>query len=392
LSVRAGATHPGRTGQKGRMKKVSFIFGTRPEAIKLSPIILAMRADGSLQAHVCVTAQHRQMLDQMLRVFDIVPDVDLDLMRPNQTLAELTSRAITAVDGYLAACRPDLILVQGDTTTVFCASLCGFYRRIPVGHVEAGLRTWNKFAPYPEEINRVLTTCVADHHFAPTIWSRDNLLREHVPAASIHVTGNTVIDALLMAVEKIRVSRPMVPGLAEEVLKNGQPMVLITGHRRESFGEGFESICRAIATLAERFSRTSFVYPVHMNSNVREPVYRVLGQVRNVHLIEPQDYLPFVTLMERATVILTDSGGVQEEAPALGKPVLVMRDTTERPEAIESGAAQLVGTDTTRIVEAVSALLEDPAACHRTGGSPYGDGRAAGRILAACKDILRGQP
>ncbi len=370
------------------MKKISFIFGTRPEAVKLAPIILALREEGTLQAHVCVTAQHRQMLDQVLRVFGIVPDVDLDLMRPNQTLGELTSRAIAAVDGYLADYQPDMILVQGDTTTVFCASLCGFYRRVPVGHVEAGLRTWNKWAPFPEEINRVLTTRVADYHFAPTAWSRDNLLREQVPSDSIYVTGNTVIDALLLAVEKIRRSRPAIAGLPPELLENDTPMVLITGHRRESFGEGFESICRAIATLAQRYPAVSFVYPVHMNPNVREPVYRSLGKIANVHLIEPQEYLPFVALMERATVILTDSGGVQEEAPALGKPVLVMRQTTERPEAVESGAAKLVGTDTNRIVEAVSSLLDKPAQRRIAGGSPYGDGHAAQRIVEVCKKVL----
>jgi UDP-N-acetylglucosamine 2-epimerase (non-hydrolysing) len=372
------------------MKKVSFIFGTRPEAIKLAPIILAMRAEGSMQAHVCVTAQHRQLLDEVLHVFDIVPDADLDLMRPAQTLAELTARSVLAIDRYLSDQGPDMILVQGDTTTVLCASLCAFYGAVPIGHVEAGLRTWNKQAPYPEEMNRVLTTRLADHHFAPTTWSRDNLLREHVPAETIHVTGNTVIDALLMAVAKVRVTRPTVRGLPQEVLDR-QPLVLVTGHRRESFGERLESICQAIATLASRFTGVPFVYPVHLNPSVREPVYRKLQGMPNVHLIEPQDYLPFVSLMERATVIVTDSGGVQEEAPALGKPVLVMRDTTERPEAVQCGAAQLVGTAAAGIVAAVSALLEHPAPESYIGGSPYGDGHAAGRIVATCNTILGGQ-
>jgi UDP-N-acetylglucosamine 2-epimerase (non-hydrolysing) len=371
------------------MKKVSFIFGTRPEAIKLAPIILAMRAEGSLQAHVCVTAQHREMLDQVLGVFDIAPDVDLGLMRENQTLADLTSRSIQAIDEYLAEHRPDLILVQGDTTTVFCASLCGFYRRVPIGHVEAGLRTWHKHAPSPEEINRVLTTRLADYHFAPTKWSRDNLLREGVPAESIEVTGNTVIDALLMAVEKVRAVQPGVSGLPDGILDR-QPIVLVTGHRRETFGAGINSICRAVETLSRRLPSVTFIYPVHANPNIGEPVRRILAGLPNVFLIEPQDYLPFVYLMERATVILTDSGGVQEEAPALGTPVLVMRATTERPEVVDSGAATLVGTDAASIVEAVTAFLEGTLTCDCVRGSPYGDGRAAWRILAACKNILLG--
>ena len=371
------------------MKKVSFIFGTRPEAIKLAPIILAMRADGSLQAHVCVTAQHRQMLDQVLEVFDIVPDVDLRLMRENQTLADLTSRSIQAIDEYLADHRPDLILVQGDTTTVFCGSLCGFYRRVLVGHVEAGLRTWNKHAPYPEEINRALTTRLADYHFAPTNWSRDNLLREGVPAESIQVTGNTVIDALLMAVEKVKAVRPAITRLPHGVLDR-QPIVLVTGHRRENFGGGIDSICRAIETLSRQFPSVTFIYPVHLNPNINEPVRRILCGLHNVFLIDPQDYLPFVYLMERATVILTDSGGVQEEASALGKPVLVMRDTTERPEIVDSGAAKLVGTNPTSIVTAVTAFLEATPTDECVRESPYGDGQAAGRILAACKTVLLG--
>ncbi len=370
------------------MKKVSFIFGTRPEGIKLAPVILAMRERSGLTAHVCVTGQHRQMLDQVLDVFGITPDVDLALMQPDQTLASLTSRSITAIGQYLEEHRPDLVLVQGDTTTVFCAALAAFYHRVPVGHVEAGLRTWNKFAPYPEEINRVLTTRLADYHFAPTDWSRDNLLREGVPAGSIFVTGNTVIDALHLAVRKVQERMPEIPGLPKELMNGqaGRPLVLITGHRRESFGDGFERICRAIAALAGKFPHAAFVYPVHLNPNVREPVFRLLGGRDNIHLLEPLSYLPFVAMMNRATVILTDSGGVQEEAPSLGKPVLVMRETTERPEGVQAGAVRLVGTDCDKIIAEATALLSDPGKLRDIAlrKSVYGDGTAAKRIVQVC--------
>jgi UDP-N-acetylglucosamine 2-epimerase (non-hydrolysing) len=374
------------------MKKVAFIFGTRPEAIKLCPLILAMHNHPTLRPHVCVTGQHRQMLDQVLEVFGIVPDVDLALMQSNQTLAGLTSRAIAAIDGYLAEHQPAMILVQGDTTTVFCAALAAFYRRIPVGHVEAGLRTWNKFSPYPEEINRTITTKLADFHFAPTEWAKDNLLKEGVPAERIIVTGNTVIDALFIALAKVKANPPTIPGLPP-ALMNGQidrPLVLITGHRRENFGEGFENICRAIAELAERFPQTAFVYPVHLNPNVREPVFRLLGSRENIHLIEPLSYLPFVALMNRATVILTDSGGVQEEAPSLGKPVLVMRDTTERPEAVKAGTVKLVGTDSGLITESVAQLITDTEIYQRMSAAmnPYGDGQACHRIISALENAF----
>ncbi|MCE9590360.1 MAG: UDP-N-acetylglucosamine 2-epimerase (non-hydrolyzing) [Planctomycetes bacterium] len=369
--------------------KVSIIFGTRPEAIKLAPLILAMRRDAGFTCRVCVTGQHRQMLDQVLEVFGITPDADLNLMKPGQTLAGLTSSAIAAIDHYLAADKPELVLVQGDTTTVLCSALAAFYHRIPVGHVEAGLRTGDLEHPWPEEANRVLTTRLAAFHFAPTDSSRDNLLREKVDPATIHVTGNTVIDALFLALERARATRPVIPGLPARVLDNGHPVVLITGHRRENFGDGFDSICRAVATLAQRFPAVEFVYPVHLNPNVREPVGRILGEAahRNVHLIEPLPYLPFIALMDRSRVILTDSGGVQEEAPSLGKPVLVMRDTTERPEAVTAGTVRLVGTDFKRIVDETSRLLSDETA-HTTmarSHNPYGDGKAVERIMAVLR-------
>jgi len=383
------------------MKKVSFIFGTRPEGVKLCPLVLAAKGHPQLAPHVCVTGQHREMLDQVLAVFAVTPDVDLNLMQPDQTLAGLTSRAIGAIDQYLAEQRPDLVLVQGDTTTVFCAALCAFYRRIPVGHVEAGLRTWNKRSPFPEEINRVLTTRVSDVHFAPTETAKQNLLQEGVSEEQIHVTGNTVIDALLMAVEKVHSNPPAISQLPDFLQpSNREPhlvaprTVLITGHRRENFGSGFENICRAVALLAARFPDVHFIYPVHLNPNVRGPVYRILGEgsKETIHLIEPLDYLPFVALMDRATLVLTDSGGVQEEAPSLGKPVLVMRDTTERPEAVEMGTVKLVGTDTRSIIESTARLLTDADAYTRMANAvnPYGDGRACARILAAIQSAFDG--
>ncbi|MFZ4619002.1 MAG: non-hydrolyzing UDP-N-acetylglucosamine 2-epimerase [Bacteroidota bacterium] len=364
-------------------KKISLIFGTRPEAIKLAPIVLALKNDPRFITEVCVTAQHRSMLDQVLEIFGIVPDTDLNIMRPNQSLAEITSNAIASIDGYLKESKPDLVVVQGDTTTVLAASLASFYHRIPVAHVEAGLRTNNKYSPFPEEINRVLTTRVAELHFAPTDLSRENLRRELVPEGSIFVTGNTVIDALLIAKTKVLAQPPHVPGLTDELFNSTEPVVLITGHRRENFGGGFESMCTAIAELSERFPDHRFIYPVHLNPNVREPVFRLLGNRPNVVLIEPLSYLPFVRLMLRSKLILTDSGGIQEEAPTFGIPVLVMRDTTERPEGIASGTVKLVGTDREMIVSTVSGLLSDEQA-YRTMASaanPYGDGRSTERII-----------
>lgn len=373
------------------MKRVSLIFGTRPEAIKLCPLVLALQQHPNFEPHVCVTAQHRQMLDRVLEVFGVKPDVDLNIMKSNQRLAPLTSKAIEALDVYMAKQKPDIVLVQGDTTSVLCAALVAFYHRIPLGHVEAGLRTWNKFSPYPEEINRVLTTHIADYHFAPTEWSRENLLKEGIPAERIYVTGNTVIDALHIAVEKIREQPPIVPGLSDELINglSDPPLVLITGHRRESFGQGFENICTAIAKLAELFSETAFVYPVHLNPNVREPVFRLLGGRDNVYLIEPLSFLAFVSLMDRSTVILTDSGGVQEEAPSLGKPVLVMRETTERPEGVDAGTAKVVGTDPNRIVDNVSKLLDNTQAYSTMAQAvnPYGDGHACTKIIERLEDF-----
>jgi len=343
------------------MKRVSLIFGTRPEAIKLCPLVLALQQHPNFEPHVCVTAQHRQMLDRVLEVFGVKPDVDLNIMKSNQRLAPLTSKAIEALDVYMAKQKPDIVLVQGDTTSVLCAALVAFYHRIPLGHVEAGLRTWNKFSPYPEEINRVLTTHIADYHFAPTEWSRENLLKEGIPAERIHVTGNTVIDALHIAVKRVRERTPEITGLPKELINNesDRPLVLITGHRRENLGDGFLNICEAICRLAKRFSDTIFVYPVHLNPNVRKPVFDMLSGHDNIHVIEPLSYLPFVALMARAKIILTDSGGIQEEAPSLGKPVLVMRDTTERPEGVEAGIAKLVGTDVACIVDSVAELLNN---------------------------------
>lgn len=387
------------------MKRIAFIFGTRPEAIKLCPLVLEVTKHREIEPLVCVTGQHREMLDQVLEVFDVKPDANLALMRPNQTLGGLTSRAVQAIEEYLRKTRPDLVMVQGDTTTVFCAALAAFYQRIPVGHVEAGLRTWDKHSPYPEEINRVLTTRLADIHFAPTETSRENLLREGVPNERIHVTGNTVIDALLFAAKKVEKQPPVIAELPDFLqpgtATDGPRMVLITGHRRENFGEGFQDICRAISELARAFPEVHFVYPVHLNPNVREPVERILGaiqakasanvacapgggspKVRNVHLIEPVSYLTFVALLLRASLILTDSGGVQEEAPSLGKPVLVMRNTTERPEAVEMGTVKLVGTDVKAIIENVSTLLIDAEAYAAMANAvnPYGDGKACSRI------------
>ena len=356
------------------MKKVCVIFGTRPEAIKLCPVVLALKRNPAFDCRVCVTGQHREMLQQVLDVFGVVPDEDLALMQPNQALGGLTSRAIAAIDNYLAKEKPDIVMVQGDTTTVLAGALAAFYHHIPVAHVEAGLRTWNMESPWPEEANRVLTTRLAKWHFCPTENNKANLLKEGVPERDIYVTGNTVIDALMIAKEKVG------------NLADGKRRVLITGHRRENFGSGFEHICMAIRRLATEFADVEFTYPVHLNPNVQEPVRRLLDGLSNVSLIAPQPYLPFVELMKNAYLILTDSGGVQEEAPSLGKPVLVMRDTTERPEAVAAGAVKLVGTDAENIYRETKALLTDRNAYDRMASAvnPYGDGHAVSRIV----DIL----
>ncbi len=379
-------------------KKIAVIFGTRPEAIKLAPLILALKAHPAFTCEVCVTAQHREMLDQVCSVFGIAPDTDLNLMRPDQTLADLTASALTGISAYLQSARPDMILVQGDTTTVFSAALAAFYQHIPVGHVEAGLRTGNLQSPWPEEANRVLASHLATLHFAPTQTSRKNLLREHIPDEEIVVTGNTVIDALFLALEKIRETPPRIPTLPDALQpdpdRQDPKMVLITGHRRESFGQGFEQICRAIAELAQRFPDVHFVYPVHLNPRVREPVDWILRghdtPSSNIHLIEPLDYLPFVGLMNRAHLILTDSGGVQEEAPSLGKPVLVMRDTTERPEAVEAGTVRLVGTRREIIVENAEELMTNKDIWLNMSriSNPYGDGRAVERHVKALEVFM----
>ena len=352
-------------------KKILLVFGTRPEAIKMAPLVKLLQAQPAFNVKVCVTAQHRQMLDQVLHLFDIQPDFDLNLMKPGQDLYDITSGVLLGLKPVLAQWQPDAVLVHGDTSTTFAASLAAFYQRIPVGHVEAGLRTGNLYSPWPEEANRKLTSALAHWHFAPTATSRSNLLHEGVAAEKIHVTGNTVIDALLQVREKIAFLDP------------AKRLVLVTGHRRENFGEGFENICQALAHIAKTHADVQVVYPVHLNPQVQEPVRRLLAGIGNVHLIEPLDYLPFVYLMDRSTLILTDSGGIQEEAPSLGKPVLVMRDTTERPEAVDAGTVRLVGTDADEIARQAGILLTDAEAYQAMAfaHNPYGDGFACEHIV-----------
>ncbi len=368
------------------MKKIAFILGTRPEAIKLAPVILALQHMNTFTVEVCVTAQHRQMLDQVLEIFNIIPDVDLNLMKPNQTLASLTADTIRSLDEFLMRSNPDMVIVQGDTTTVFAAALSAFYRKIPIGHVEAGLRTGNKYSPFPEEINRVITSHLADIHFAPTDLSKENLVNEGIDETTVHITGNTVIDALHMMTKKIGKEIISIVGLPEKyMIDKNISIVLITGHRRENFGEGFLNICKSISILADRFKETQFVYPVHLNPNVQSPVYEILSGKDNVHLIKPLSYVPFVALMQRSTIVLTDSGGVQEEAPSLGKPVLVLRENTERPEAVRAGTVKMVGTNVELIVAETSRLLEDPVEYKKMAKAvnPYGDGYASARIVKA---------
>ncbi|MBB5209167.1 non-hydrolyzing UDP-N-acetylglucosamine 2-epimerase [Chiayiivirga flava] len=361
--------------------RILTVFGTRPEAIKMAPLVRALRLEPGFDAQVCVTGQHRQMLDPVLELFGIVPDHDLAIMRPGQSLTDVTCAVLEGLRRVIETVRPDRVLVHGDTTTTFAASLAAFYARVNVAHVEAGLRTGNLQAPWPEEANRTLTARLADLHFAPTPGARDNLLREGVSPATIHVTGNTVIDALLWVRDRIR-GLPT-SSIAFDFLDPARRTVLVTGHRRESFGDGFEQICRAIASVAVR-EDVQFVYPVHLNPNVREPVNRILAGRPNVHLIEPLDYLPFVSLMDRSDILLTDSGGIQEEAPSLGKPVLVMRDTTERPEAVTAGTVRLVGASHGRIVDALHTLLDNRAVFDAmcAAHNPYGDGQAVPRIVA----------
>ena len=370
-------------------QKILTVFGTRPEAIKMAPLIRALQAADGIEVCLCVTAQHRQMLDQVLDLFQIVPDYDLDIMQPGQDLTEVTCNVLTGLRGVLEEVQPDRVLVHGDTTTTLAASLAAYYARIPVGHVEAGLRTGNIYAPWPEEINRKLTGEIADRHYAPTAWAKENLLREGVAEEQVLVTGNTVIDALLWVDRQLEQDSSLQERMTDcfPFLNREQRCILVTGHRRESFGQGFENICHALLELAQR-DDVQVVYPVHLNPNVQEPVYRILGQQKNIHLIEPIDYLPFIYLMRNAYLIITDSGGIQEEAPSLGKPVLVMRETTERPEAVEAGTVQLVGSDRAAIVSRALRLLDDRQQYERISfaHNPYGDGRACERIV---EDIRR---
>ena len=373
--------------------KVLSIFGTRPEAIKMAPLVKALNAAEGIDAKVCVTAQHREMLDQVLDLFEIVPDYDLNIMKPGQSLYDVTTNILLGLKPILEEFKPDLVLVHGDTSTTLSASLAAFYQQIPVGHVEAGLRTGNLSSPWPEEGNRKLTGAITKLHFAPTQTSQQNLLNEAVSADDIVITGNTVIDALLQVVDKVKTDTALIATLKAKFpeLDETKKLILVTGHRRESFGGGFERICEALVEIATAHPDTQILYPMHLNPNVREPVNRILKNVDNVHLIEPQDYLPFVYLMNQAHIIVTDSGGVQEEAPSLGKPVLVMRDTTERPEAVEAGTVKLVGTDKARIVSEVNNLLTNAQEYQSMSRAhnPYGDGKACERIVAKIKQHFK---
>lgn len=379
------------------MKKIMLVFGTRPEAIKMAPLVKEFQKyTDKFETVVCVTGQHREMLDQVLHIFDIRPDYDLNIMKQGQDLYDVTARVLTGMRDVLQKTHPDVVLVHGDTTTSTAAALAAFYQQIPVGHVEAGLRTHNIYSPWPEEMNRQITGRIATYHFSPTPLSCQNLLAENVRAEQITVTGNTVIDALYMVVDKIKNDRVLDAELEESLrqagydvnrLTGGKKLVLITGHRRENFGDGFISMCKAIQALTQKYPEVDFVYPMHLNPNVRRPIHEVFGEdlssLGNMFFIEPLEYLSFVYLMEKSTIVLTDSGGIQEEAPGLGKPVLVMRDTTERPEALEAGTVKLVGTDYDKIVSEVSALLEDETYYNAMSQAvnPYGDGKACERIV-----------
>ncbi|CRM17078.1 MULTISPECIES: non-hydrolyzing UDP-N-acetylglucosamine 2-epimerase [Pseudomonas] len=369
------------------------VFGTRPEAIKMAPLALSLAADERFNAKVCVTGQHREMLDQVLNLFEIKPDFDLNIMKSGQDLTDVTSAILQGMKTVFATFKPDIVLVHGDTATTFATTLAAYYHQIPVAHVEAGLRTGNLYSPWPEEANRKLTGALAALHFAPTETSRQNLLREGVASQSVHVTGNTVIDALLDVVGRIK-TRPALQQQFHQqfsFLGDCRRVILVTGHRRESFGGGFENICQALITIAREFPDVEIVYPVHLNPNVREPVNRLLSDIQNIHLIEPLDYLPFVYLMDRSYLILSDSGGIQEEAPSLGKPVLVMRDTTERPEAVDAGTVKLVGTEIEAITSNLRVLLTDVEAYGQMSfaHNPYGDGKASARILDALSRIKK---
>ena len=379
------------------MKKVLLVFGTRPEAIKMAPLVLKLKQHPEFQTVVCVTAQHREMLDQVLGIFNIKPDFDLNIMQKNQDLFDITSRVLLGMRDVINITKPDIVLVHGDTTTSTAAALAAFYQQIPVGHVEAGLRTNNIYSPWPEEMNRQITGRIASIHFAPTELSRQNLLKENIDNQKIKVTGNSVIDALYLVVEKIKTNKNLEKDIEKSIKDNGydverlksRKLVLITGHRRENFGDGFIRLCKAISDLTKQFTNVDFVYPMHLNPNVRKPIHEVFGEnpntIGNVFFIEPLDYLSFVYMMEKSHLVLTDSGGIQEEAPGLGKPVLVMRDTTERPEAVVAGTVKLVGTDCDKIVDEVSKLLTDNDYYNTMSNAvnPYGDGLACERIIAA---------
>jgi UDP-N-acetylglucosamine 2-epimerase (non-hydrolysing) len=368
------------------INKILIVFGTRPEAIKMAPVVAVLKASPQWDVKVCVTAQHREMLDQVLGLFNIVPDFDFDLMKPGQDLTDITSNVLIGLRGVFRQWTPDMVFVHGDTTTAMAASLAAFYAKIPVAHVEAGLRTNDISSPWPEEMNRRMVGRIASLHFAPTEIARANLLAEGSLDKKIFVTGNTVIDALLNVVKRINTDAALKQQLHNRFsfVRENKRLILVTGHRRENFGQGFEGICKALRTIAER-DDVEILYPVHLNPNVQEPVHRILGNCENIHLIEPQDYLPFVYLMSRAFIILTDSGGIQEEAPSLGKPVLVMRDTTERPEAVSAGTVKLVGTDPECIVATVCQLLTQPETYDAMAfaHNPYGDGKASHRIAEA---------
>ncbi len=367
--------------------KVLSIFGTRPEAIKMAPVIKALQDEPNIESKVCVTAQHREMLDQVLEFFDIQPDYDLNIMKPNQNLFELTSRILLSLQKVLENFRPDLVLVHGDTTSTFVGALASFYHQIQVAHVEAGLRTYNKYAPFPEEINRQLTGKLADFHFAPTQSAFNNLVKEGIDPDKIIVTGNTVIDSLQMALEKLKSYTDKEIEFLQSKLDFSKKIILVTGHRRENFGDGFVEICESLAEIAMEHPEVEIVYPVHLNPNVRKPVYELLGEIENIHLIEPLNYPAFVWLMEKSFFILTDSGGIQEEAPGIGKPVLVMRETTERPEAVEAGTILLVGTDKEKIIGYSKELLKESELYRqmKKAHNPYGDGKASLRI----KDFIQ---
>lgn len=373
--------------------KVLSVFGTRPEAIKMAPLVLALANDKRFDAKVCVTGQHREMLDQVLSLFAIQPAFDLNIMKRGQDLTDVTTAILQGLRDVFAQFKPDVVLVHGDTATTLATSLAAYYQQIPVAHVEAGLRTGNLYSPWPEEANRKLTGALAALHFAPTETSRQNLQREGVPSNSIIITGNTVIDALLEVVNKLQHNSKLEQEFSQQFhfLSPARRIVLVTGHRRESFGDGFQRICQALVETAQAFPDVDVVYPVHLNPNVREPVNRLLAGICNIHLIEPLEYLPFVYLMNRAYIILTDSGGIQEEAPSLGKPVLVMRDTTERPEAVQAGTVKLVGTEAETIAQNLRELLTDPAAYQRMSfaHNPYGDGQACQRIVEALVQLPR---